>query len=270
MRKHLALIAVGMLVVTGCAAPREHSSVEVTPPPEVEVPAQTIYHQAIGAVMDDDTIISTGVPAVETLQSADGALAEYTPEPAECAGTVDAQYYTTNDVAVGFSSQTSDDTHAAQTVVAASFETAEEATSYFNARTSAWTDCDSVDLTIDDTNVLTLHYTATAFADADELEVPEHLVSTADQDLVLTSSGELSGELEGNEAELPDPGALPDYVISPEDIPEPEAENIAVTSATVIVRIDTEVFWVLVEPGSDAENAAQTLSEIIEMVHDQA
>lgn len=270
MRKHWALMAAGTLMLTGCAEPREQSSVDVTPPPEADVPAQTIYHHAISAVMDDEAIVSTGVPAVETLESADAALAQYSPEPAECAGIVDSQYYTTNDVAVGFSSQTGDSTHAAQTVVAASFETAEEATNYFNARTKAWTDCDSVDLTIDDTNVLTLHYTATAFADADDVSVPEYLVSNADQDLVLTSSGELSGELEGTDTALPDPGALPDYVISPDDIQEPEAENITVTSATVVARIDTEVFWILVEPGSDVETAAQTLSEITEMVHDQA
>ncbi|MDN6458098.1 MAG: hypothetical protein L0K38_13840, partial [Yaniella sp.] len=75
MRNHLALIVAGVLVFTGCAEPREQSSVDVTPPPEVEVPAQTLYHQAISVAMDDDAIISTGVPAVNTLQSADDSLA---------------------------------------------------------------------------------------------------------------------------------------------------------------------------------------------------
>ena len=154
MRNHLALIVAGVLVFTGCAEPREQSSVDVTPPPEVEVPAQTLYHQAISVAMDDDAIISTGVPAVNTLQSADDSLAQYDPEPAECAGTVDPQYYTTNDLVVGFSSQSGENTHAAQTVVAAAFDTSEDAKNYFNARTAAWRDCDSVDLTIDDTNVL--------------------------------------------------------------------------------------------------------------------
>lgn len=269
MRKHLALIAAGVLALTSCAQPRDQSSVDVTPPPEVEVPAQTIYHQAISSVMDDDAIISTGVPAVETLQSADAALEQYTPEPQSCAGTVDQEYYTTDEMAVGFSSQSDDETHEAQTVVAAAFETADEATSYFNARTAAWRDCPSVDLTIDDTNVLTLHYTATALSDADELTVSDTL-ETADQDLVLTSTGELSGELEGADASIPNAGALPEYVISPDEIPEPEAENIAVTSATVIVRFDTEVFWIVVEPGSDVEPVAQTLTEFIGLVQEQA
>lgn len=269
MHKHLALIAVSVLVFTGCAEPREQSSVDVTPPPEVEVPAQTIYHQAINSVMDDDAIISTGVPAVETLQSADAALAQYAPDPEECAGTVDQQYYTTNDVAVGYSSKTGENTHTAQTIVAAAFETAEDATNYFNARTAAWSNCESVDLTIDETNVLTLHYTATAMTDADELTLPESLTA-ADQDLVLTSTGELSGELEGADAAIPDSGSLPEYVISPDEIPEPEAENIAITSSTIIVRFDTEVFWILIEPGSDAESAATTLAEITETVHEDA
>ncbi|MDN5705162.1 MAG: hypothetical protein L0G71_07450 [Yaniella sp.] len=110
MRNHLALIVAGVLVFTGCAEPREQSSVDVTPPPEVEVPAQTLYHQAISVAMDDDAIISTGVPAVNTLQSADDSLAQYDPEPAECAGTVDPQYYTTNDLVVGFSSQSGENT----------------------------------------------------------------------------------------------------------------------------------------------------------------
>lgn len=269
MRNHLALIAIGALVLTGCADPREQSSVDVTPPPEVEVPAQTIYHQAISSVMADDAIISTGVPAVEALQSADATLAQFAPEPEECAGIVDQQYYTTDDLAVGFSSQTGENTHAAQTVVAAAFETAEDATNYFNARTSSWSDCDSVDLTIDDTNILTLNYTATAMADAEELTLPEAL-EAADQDLILTSAGELSGELEGTDAAVPDPGALPDYVIAPDDIPEPEAENISVTSSTIIVRFDTQVFWILVEPGSDVESAGQTLAEVTEAVQEEA
>lgn len=269
MRNHLALIAIGALVLSGCAQPRDQSSVDVTPPPEVEVPAQTIYHQAISSVMDEDAMISTGVPAVEALQSADATLAQFSPEPEECAGIVDPQYYTTNDLAVGFSSQTGDNTHAAQTIVAAAFETAQDATKYFNARTSSWRDCDSVDLTIDDTNVLTLNYTATAMAEAEDITLPDAL-EAADQDLVLTSAGELSGELEGTDAGVSDPGVLPDYVISPDDIPEPEAENIAVTSSTIIVRFDTQVFWVLVEPGSDVESAVETLAEIAEAVQEEA
>lgn len=267
MREHLALMAVGALVLTGCAEPREQTSVDVTPPPTVEVPPQTLYHQAITSVMDDEAIISTGVPAVEALQSADAALAQYTPDPEECAGTVDPEYYTTNDVAVGFSSQTGETSHTAQTVVAAEFETSEDATEYFKARTSPWTDCDGVDLTIDDTNVLTLDYTASNLDDAQDLPVPDYL-NNADQDAVLTSAGELSGELEGDNVALPDPGALPDYVISPDDIPEPEAENIEVTSATLVVRFGTEVFWVLVEPDSDLEKAAETLAEITETAHE--
>lgn len=267
MRNHLALIAAGVLVFTGCAEPREQSSVDVTPPPEVEVPAQTLYHQAISAAMDDDAIISTGVPAVNTLQSADDSLAQYDPEPAECAGTVDPQYYTTNDLVVGFSSQSGENTHAAQTVVAAAFDTSEDAKNYLNARTAAWRDCDSVDLTIDDTNVLTLAYTATSMSEAEGINVPESL-EAADQDLVLSSSGELSGELEGADMAISDPGALPDYVISPDDIPEPESENIAVTSSTIIVRFDTQVFWILVEPGSDVESAADTLAEITQAVQE--
>lgn len=269
MRNQLALLAAGALVLSGCAEPREHSSVDVTPPPEVEVPAQTLYHEAITTAMNDDAIISTGVPAVETLQSADASLAQYAPDPEECAGTVDQQYYTTNDVVVGFSSQTGENTHAAQTVVAAAFETAEDAKNYFNARTKAWTDCDSVDLTIDETNVLTLEYTATGLSESEQLTVPESLAA-ADQDFVLRSSGELSGNLEGSDAAVPDPGALPDYVISPEDVPEPEAENIAVTSSTVIVRFDSQVFWILVEPGSDVERAAQTLAEITQVVQEES
>lgn len=269
MRRYLALIGTGALVLSGCSEPREQTTVDVTPPPEAAIPAQTLYHQAIKAIMDDEAIITTGVPAVETLQSADAALAQYEPDPEECAGTVNSQYYTTNDVAVGYSSQSDDDSHSAQTVVAAEFQTAEEATQYFNARTSAWRDCDTVDLTIDDTNVLTLHYTATPFSEAADIGVQDQLLESADQDLVLTSTGELSGEFEGDDVALPDAGALPDYVISPEDIPEPEAENIGVTSATVIARIDTEVFWALVEPASEGDAAAQTLAELTEAVHEQ-
>lgn len=269
MRNHLALVAAGALVLTGCAEPREHSSVDVTPPPEVEVPAQTLFHEAMSAAMSDDAIISTGIPAVETLQSADANLAQYAPEPEECAGIVDQQYYTTNDVVVGFSSQTGENTHAAQTVLAAAFETAEEATNYFNARTAAWSDCDSVDLTIDDTNVLTLDYTATTLSEAEEMTVPDSLAAS-DQDLVLNSSGELSGDLEGADTAIPDPGALPDYVISPDDVPEPEVENISVTSSTVIVRFDTQVFWILVEPSSDVERAAETLAEITQAVQEES
>lgn len=267
MRRHLALIAVGALVLAGCSQPRENSAVEVTPPAEVEIPAQTIYHQAISAVMDDEAILSTGVPAIETLNTADAELNQFSPEPAECAGTVDPDFYTTNDVAVGFHSRSGENTHTAQTVVAAGFETAEDATAYFNARTQAWTECPSVDLAIDDTNVLTLHYNSAAFADAEELEFPESLLE-ADQDLVLTSTGELSGAFEAADTQLPDPGALPDYVISPDEVPEPETEDIAVTSATVIARFDTEVFWILVEPGSNADEAVQTLAEMTETVRD--
>lgn len=269
MRNHLALVAAGALVLTGCAEPREHSSVDVTPAPEVEVPAQTLYYEAISEAMSNDAIISTGVPAVETLQTADASLAQYAPEPEECAGIVDEQYYTTNDVVVGFGSQTGENTHTAQTIVAAAFETAADAKNYFTARTAAWKDCDSVDLTIDDTNVLTLDYTATTLSEAEEISVPDSLAAS-DQDLVLRSSGELSGDLEGAETAIPDPGALPDYVISPEDVPEPEAENIAVTSSTVIVRFDTQVFSVLVEPGSDVQRAAKTLAEITQAVQEES
>ncbi|MDN5705163.1 MAG: hypothetical protein L0G71_07455 [Yaniella sp.] len=104
-------------------------------------------------------------------------------------------------------------------------------------------------------------------SEAEGINVPESL-EAADQDLVLSSSGELSGELEGADMAISDPGALPDYVISPDDIPEPESENIAVTSSTIIVRFDTQVFWILVEPGSDVESAADTLAEITQAVQE--
>ena len=269
MRIYPALIAMGALVFTSCTEkPREESSVMVTPPPEVEIPAQTLYHQAIKTVMPEDTIISTGVPAVETLQTADAALSQYSPDPKQCAGSVDAEFYTTNDIAIGYLSETSDDTHSAQTVVTAGFETAQQATEYFDARSRAWSDCSSVDLTIDDTNVLTLQYTAHKFTDSDDITPSESLLN-ADQDLVLTSAGELSGAFKTDDTPVPDPGALPDYVISPNDVPEPEAENIAVTSATVIARFDTEVYWIQVEPDDGLEAAAQTLTEIREAVQEQ-
>ncbi|NWN89038.1 MAG: hypothetical protein HLX51_10965 [Micrococcaceae bacterium] len=270
MRRSFAWVAVGALVLTGCAQPREQSSVDVTPPPEVEIPAQTVYHQAMNSVLDEEAIISTGVPAIETLKSAAAELEQFSPEPTECAGTVDSEYYTTNDVAVGFLSRSGENTHSAQTVVAAGFDSAEDATSYFNARTSAWNNCPSVDLTIDDTNVLTLHYSAAAFADAEELDIPDSLTE-ADQDMVLNSTGELSGAFESEDVPVPDPGALPDYVISPDEVPEPEADvdNIAVTSSTVIARFDNEVFLITVEPGSDAADAAQTLTEITDAVREE-
>ncbi|HIW45489.1 MAG TPA: hypothetical protein H9884_01095 [Candidatus Yaniella excrementigallinarum] len=269
MRKYLALIAMGALVFAGCTEkPREESSVVVTPPPEVEVPVQTLYHQAIKTVMPEDTIISTGVPAVETLQTADAALSQYSPNPKECAGTVDEKFYTTNDVAIGYVSETSNDSHSAQTVVTAGFETAQQATEYFNERTRAWSDCSSVDLTIDDTNALTLQYTAHTFTDSDDVTASESLLN-ADQDLVLTSAGELSGEFKVDDTAVPDSGALPDYVISPNDVPEPEAKNIAVTSATVIARFDTEVYWIQVEPDDGLDAAAETLTEIREAVQEQ-
>lgn len=269
MRKPLALAAAGVLVITGCAQPREQSSVDVTPPPEVEIPAQHLYYEAMTETMDDEAIISTGGPAIETLNTAAAELEEYSPEPSECAGTVDPEYYTTHDVAVGFVSESDDEDHTAKTVFAADFDTAEDATEYFNERTRAWTECDSVDLTIDDTNVLTLHYSSTSFSDTDEVDVPDSL-NDADQDLVLSSTGELSGEFEAAAGTVaaPAPETLPDYVISPDDVPEPEAENISVTSATVVARFDQEVFWITVEPGSNIEEAAATLAELTEAVQE--
>src|SRR5699024_12016792 len=88
--------------------------------------------------------------------------------------------------------------HAAQTVVAAGFETADEASAYFAARTVPWLDCAAVDLTIDETNVLTLHYDAATMADAADVEVPE-ILTQAEQDMVLTSAGELSASFESSE-----------------------------------------------------------------------
>lgn len=268
MRKRLALVAVGALIVTGCSQPREETSVDVTPPPVVEVPTQTVFHQAIKSVMDDEAIISVGVPALESLNNATAEIEQYAPEPAACAGTVDPDFYTTNDVAIGFHSRTGENTHTAQTVVAVGFENADDASAYFTARTEPWTDCSTVDLTINETNVLTLHYDATGLADAQDLSVPD-LLAEADQDMVLTSRGELSGAFETSDAPVPDAGALPDYVISPDEVPEPEAENISVTNATVVARFDTQVFWTTIEPGQDVQEAVQTLAEVVEAVHAQ-
>lgn len=270
MRKRLALIAAGALIVTGCSQPREETSVEVTPPPVPDVPTQTMFHQAIKSVMDEEAIISVGVPALESLNNASAEIAQYSPEPAECAGTVDPEFYTTNDVAVGFHSRTGENTHTAETIVAVGFENADDASAYFKARTEPWTECATVDLTIDETNVLTLHYGASGLANAEELSVPE-VLAEADQDMLLTSRGELSGSFESSDAQVPDAGALPDYVISPDEVPEPETEeqNISVTNATVVVRFDTQVFWTTVEPSQNADEAVQTLAEVVEAVHAQ-
>jgi hypothetical protein len=270
MRKHLTLVAVIGLLATGCAEPRESSSVEVTPPAVVEVPIQTVFYDALQTVLPDEAILATGQPAIESLNTAAAEIAQYSPEPAECAGTIDSKYYTTTDVAMGFHSETSKDEHAAQTIVAASFETADDASAYFGARTQPWEECSSVDLTIADDNVLTLHYASSTFADEPDLEVPK-LLGEADQDMVLTSSGELSGNVassDGADTPLPNPGALPDYVISPDEIPEPEAENIAVTNATVVVRFDTQVFWSTVEPGGRVDHALETLAAVVEAVQE--
>ena len=270
MRKHLALMAIGALAVTGCAQSREESSVEVTPPPKVEIPTQTIFHQAIKSVMDEDATISVGVPALESLNNAAAEIGQYSPKPAECAGTVDPKFYTTNDVAVGFHSRTGDNTHTAETIVAVGFENADDASAYFTARTQPWVECSTVDLTIDETNVLTLHYEATGLANAEDLSVPE-VLAEADQNMLMSSRGELSGAFETSDAPVPDAGALPNYVISPDDVPqsESEAENISVTNATVVARFDTEVFWTTVEPGQQADEAVQTLAEVVEAVHAQ-
>lgn len=265
MRNSLALVAVGALVLTSCSQPREQSAVDVTPPPIVEVPTQTVFHQAIKAAMSDEAIISTGLPAIDSLNSASAEIDQYAPEPAACAGTIDPEMYTTNDVAMGFYSDAEADTHFAQTVVAAEFETAEDATAYFTARTEPWTECAAVDLTIDETNVLTLHYAATGLSDTAEVDVPD-ILTESDQDMVLTSTGELSGAFETSDTPVPDAGSLPDYVISPDEVPEPDAENIPVTNATVVVRFDNHVFWSTVEPGSDVDQAAQTLADVAEAV----
>src|SRR5690625_5381612 len=74
MRNSLALAAVGALVLTGCSEPREQSAVEVTPPAVVEVPIQTIFRQAITAAMSDEAIISTGLPAIDSLNGASAEL----------------------------------------------------------------------------------------------------------------------------------------------------------------------------------------------------
>lgn len=270
MRKRLALIAAGALIITGCSQPREVTSVEVTPPPVVEVPTQTIFHQAIKSVMSDEAIISVGVPALESLNNVTAEISQYAPEPAECAGTIDPEFYTTNDVAVGFQSRTGENTHTAETIVAVAFENADDASDYFTARTKPWSECDSVDLTIDETNVLTLHYDANGLTNAEDLSVPG-VLAEADQDMLLTSQGQLSGAFETSDVPIPDAGALPDYVISPDEVPEPEAEdqNISVTNATVVVRFDNQVFWMTVEPGQNADEAVEILAEVVEAVHDQ-
>lgn len=272
MRRHLlVLTAVTALVMTGCSQPRESSSVEVTPPPVVEVPTQTVFYQAIQTVFDDDAIISTGQPALEALTSAAAEIAQYAPEPAACAGTIEPEFYTTTDVAMGFHSQPGDEDtdHSAQTAVAADFGTADDASEYFAARVQPWLDCSSVDLTIDDNNVLTLHYAASTFADTADLTVPE-VMSEADQDMVLTSAGELSAAFESAETSMPNPGGLPDYVISPDEVPEPEPENISVTNATVVARFDTHVYWVTVEPGDRVDHAMQLLAELVEAVQEES
>ena len=220
--------------------------------------------------MPAEALVSAGVPAIEALNTATAQIAQYAPAPAECAGTVDPDLYTTNDVVMGFSSAGADaEEHSAQTIVAADFETADDAAAYFEARTHAWVHCSSVDLTIDATNVLTLRYDAMPFSEADLAEIPE-LFQNADQDLVLASAGELSGEIESPDVALPNPGTLPDYVISPDDVPEPEAENIRVTSSTVIARYDTQVFWMTVEPATEIQSAVDTLAQVVEAVQDQA
>lgn len=267
MRKYLTLAAATAVVVTGCSQPREYSSVDVTPPPTVEVPTQTVFYQAVTSVMHEDALVSTGQPAIDSLNNATAELAQYSPEPAECAGIIAPELYTTDDVVMGFHSQSEDEEHIAQTVVAAGFETAEEASAYFTARTEPWIECPSVDLTIDDTNVLTLHYEASAFAETPELEVPA-VFDEADEDMVLSSSGELSGAFENpnTDAAAPNPGSLPDYVIPPEEVPEPEPENISVTNATVVARFDTQVFWTTIEPGAEVDQAIETLGAVVEAV----
>lgn len=265
-RQLLTLGAVTALILTGCSQSRESSSVEVTPPPVVEVPTQTIFHQAIQTVLGNEAIISTGPPAIEALNSAAAEIAQYAPKPAECAGTIDPEFYTTTEVAMGFHSQSDDDAqHSAQTIVAADLETAEDASAYFTARTEPWVECPSVDLTIDDTNVLTLQYEASTFADSSDLSVPE-LMTQADQDMVLSSAGELSADFESSDTTVPNPGGLPDYVISPDEIPEPEPESIAVTNATVVARFDAHVYWVTVEPGERVDEAMTMLAEVVETV----
>src|SRR5699024_10274817 len=111
--------------------------------------------------------------------------------------------------------------HESLTIGAIEFDSAELATEYFNARTYAWQNCATVDLTIDETNVLTLVYSSQSLAEAAAIENAETLLE-ADQDMLLSSSGELSADLQRDDVEIPDPGTLPDYVISPDDIPEPE------------------------------------------------
>lgn len=272
MRRHLlALTAVTALVATGCSQPRESSSVDVTPPPVVEVPTQTIFYQAIQTAVADEAIISTGQPAIDALTSAAAEIAQYAPEPAACAGTIEPEFYTTTDVAMGFHSQPEDEDteHSAQTIVAADFGTADDASAYFTARVEPWQDCSSVDLTIDDTNVLTLHYSASTFADTADLTVPD-VMREADQDMVLSSVGELSAAFESADTSIPNPGGLPDYVISPDEVPEPEAENISVTNATVVARFDTHVYWATVEPGDRVDHAMQMLAEVVEAVHQES
>ena len=270
MRRFLTLAALTAVILTGCSQPRESSSVDVTPPPVVEIPLQTVFHQAIQAVLDEEAIISTGQSAIEALNTATAEIAQYAPEPAECAGTIDPEFYTTNDVVMGFQSQSADDDvdHAAQTVVAAGFDTAEEASAYFAARTDPWVDCAAVDLTIDETNVLTLHYDAATMADAADVEVPE-ILTQAEQDMVLTSAGELSASFESSDTAAPNPGSLPDYVISPDEVPEPDPETISVTNATVVARFDTQVYWSTVEPGDRVNDAMDSLAAVVEAVQEQ-
>src|SRR5699024_3048092 len=109
MRNSLALAAVGALGLAGCSEPREQSAVEVTPPAGVEVPSETIFHQASTAAMSDEAIISTGLPAIDSLNGASAELDQYAPEPAACAGTIDPDLYTTNEVAIGFYSDSEED-----------------------------------------------------------------------------------------------------------------------------------------------------------------
>lgn len=270
MRRSLVLMALAAMLLAGCSQPRESSSVEVTPPPAVEIPQQTVFHQALQTVLDEDALISTGQPAIEALNNATAEIARYAPEPASCAGTIDPEFYsTTTDVVMGFSSQSADDAeHAAQTIVATGFETAAEASAYFAARTEPWVECPSVDLTIDETNVLTLHYEATPLSETAEIDVAE-ILTQADQDMVLTSAGELSADFASAGSAAPNPGSLPEYVISPDEIPEPDPETIAVTNATVVAQFDNQVFWSTVEPGERVNDAVTDLAAVVEAVQEQ-
>lgn len=261
MKKYLIVAVVTTVMLTGCAQPREHSSVDVTPPPIVEVPTQTVYHQALRTVMDVDAIISTGSAAHQMLESAGKELEKFSPEPEECSGIVDPELYSTTQMAIGFQSETTEETHESLTIGAIEFDTAELATEYFNARTDAWQNCATVDLTIDETNVLTLAYSAQPLADTEAITNAEILLE-ADQDLLLSSNGELSADLQRDDVEIPDPGILPDYVISPDDVPEPETQNIAVTSGTIITRFEHEVLWVQTDPGDNINQAIEDLAQL--------